>query len=324
MRDLGCEELTKQVAMFLEFKRALGCQYVSGKHMMRRFEFFAIRHAGRRRRIDLRTAIHAWLEKGPDRKPVTLAKELGVLRQFCLYLRRGDPATYVPPVSLAPIVKPQYVPYLLSIEEVRRLINGAVVEKFKNSAFWTEALHMLLIAVYCTGLRLGEAVRLQLFDLDEAKRILHIHESKGRSRDLPFQADLAREFAGYLRKRADLLRNAGRVHEAALFVNLRGQAITVDTASKAIRRLLRRLGMKSKNGRTGPRPYDMRHAFAVHRLTAWYKEGVNLQERIPWLSAYMGHLDLLGTEVYLHATPELLGAASRRFSDRFSEAGEKR
>jgi len=63
----------------------------------------------------------------------------------------------------------------------------------------------------------------------------------------------------------------------------------------------------------GPRPYDFRHTFAVHRLTRWYRTGVDINARLPWLSAYMGHNDILGTETYLTATPELLAIASRRF-----------
>lgn len=70
--------------------------------------------------------------------------------------------------------------------------------------------------------------------------------------------------------------------------------------------MLRRLGFKPVHGRIGPRPYDLRHTFAVHRLVAWHRAGVDVQSRLPWLSAYLGHDDIMGTEVYLHATTELL------------------
>ena len=182
---------------------------------------------------------------------------------------------------------------------------------------------MLLIATYCTGLRLGEAVRLLRSDLDQDRRVLHIRKSKGRSRDVPFQADLAREFAHYLRQRTELLRARAREDESALFIGLNGRGVTVGATSCAIRRLLRRLGMKGPAGRSGPRPYDLRHAFAVHRLTAWYHEGVDLHAHLPWLSAYMGHVNVLGTEVYLHATPELLELASDRFAARFAQPREQ-
>jgi hypothetical protein len=71
--------------------------------------------------------------------------------------------------------------------------------------------------------------------------------------------------------------------------------------------------MKPPNGRIGARPYEFRLAFAVHRLTAWANEGVDVHAKLPWLSAYLGHQNVLGTEVYLKATPQLLELASSRF-----------
>jgi integrase len=96
--------------------------------------------------------------------------------------------------------------------------------------------------------------------------------------------------------------------------------LPVNTASDTLRTLFRQAGLKPAHGRVGPRPYDLRHAFAVHRLTRWYRQGIDLQAHLPWLSTYMGHLDILGTETYLTATPELLGLASRRFRRHYTQA----
>ena len=321
MSALTPTRLSKEIAAFLAFKRALGYRYLRGEFTLRNFERFAARGCGPRSPMDLETVIRAWLLRTPGRKPVTLADDLGAVRQFCLYLRRSDPTAFVPPVSLAPQTASRYVPYVFSLEEIRRLIRAA--EQYEAFKVWPGMLRTLLVATYCTGLRLGEAVRLQRSDLDQERRVLHILGSKGRSRDLPFQADLQQVFSRYLCERADLLRSRGREAEAALFVGRDGRGITLRTTSNVIRLLLRRLGMKNPIGRCGPRPYDLRHAFAVHRLTAWYRDGVDLHARLPWLSAYMGHLNVLGTEVYLHATAELLETASERFAARFGRPGEQ-
>ena len=61
-----------------------------------------------------------------------------------------------------------------------------------------------------------------------------------------------------------------------------------------------------------------RHTYAVHRLTRWYEEGIDVTSRLPWLSAYMGHYDLTGTESYLQATPELMAIAAARFHARYT------
>ena len=100
-----------------------------------------------------------------------------------------------------------------------------------------------------------------------------------------------------------------------------GRQLTVQAATILVRRLLRRVGLKPRSGRAGPRPYDFRHTFAVHRLTAWYHEGLDIHARLPRLSSYLGHNNLLGTEVYLTATPELMALAAERFESHFRRAG---
>ena len=64
---------------------------------------------------------------------------------------------------------------------------------------------------------------------------------------------------------------------------------------------------------TGPRIHDLRHTFAVHRLLAWYRDGQDINARLPWLATYLGHVDIQSTQVYLHATAELLGQVDQRF-----------
>jgi integrase len=176
----------------------------------------------------------------------------------------------------------------------------------------------LLLVLYCTGLRFGEALRLRLRDLNIADGTLFIVESKGRSRWVACHRSLCLELTKYLAARRAF---APAGPDDYLFVGGGRTALPTTTASETVRRLLRRAGLKPAVGRVGPRPYDLRHAFAVHRLTRWYRAGVDLHARLPWLSAYMGHDDLLGTETYLTATPELLALASARFQRRYASAG---
>lgn len=320
MSRLTLANLSQQIEDFLVFKRALGYRYRRSEATLRSFERHVRRRHAPRAPIDLATTIRSWLLRSPHRRPVTLACDLGVLRQFCLYRRRHDAAGFVPPIAWAPCTESRYQPYVLTRKDIRALLRAASTHRGRN--VWSGMLRMLLLTAYCTGLRFGEAVRLQLADLDLDQDLLSIRESKGRSRLVPFQPDLANEFRRYLPQRARVLRDAGVARGPdALFVGRNGRAISVKSASDVVRRLLRRLGLKSAHGRSGPRPYDLRHAFAVHRLTAWYADGIDIHARLPWLSAYMGHVNVLGTEVYLHATPQLLRLASERFAARLSHGG---
>jgi integrase/recombinase XerD len=310
------KSLAKDIEQFLVFKHALGYPYRRGEATLRSFHRFAVRGLKRDATIDLASAINVWLARGSNRKPVTRALELGPVRQLCHFRRRQDPSGYVPSVSLAPRTESHFVPFIFSIEQIRTLVEDAGRHQGRN--FWPGLLRLLILTTYCTGLRLGETVRLRCADVDLHSRVLHIHASKGRTRLVPFGADLAREFRQYWPQRDEMLRRKGRDRADAVFIGRYGRAITLKAVSDILRRMLRQQGLKCPRGRVGPRPYDLRHAFAVHRLTAWYREGADIHARLPWLSAYMGHVSVLGTETYLHATPELLQFASDRFARRLA------
>ncbi len=149
--------------------------------------------------------------------------------------------------------------------------------------------------------------------------MLFVEVFKGRARWVPFHRSLSRELDTYLKAR---LVFAPARPDDRVFVGLDRRTLPVNTASDTLRTLFRQAGLKPRHGRVGPRPYDLRHAFAVHRLTRWYRQGVDLHAHLPWLSTYMGHTDILGTETYLTATPELLTLAGDRFHRRYRHADD--
>jgi site-specific recombinase XerD len=152
-----------------------------------------------------------------------------------------------------------------------------------------------------------------MVDVDLRRAVLTVQRSKGRSRILAIREDLVAELRQYIRQREKILLEGGADDPMTLFIRRDGSALTTRAASDALRGLLRDLDLKPARGRSGARPYEFRHAFAVHRLTAWAVEGADVHAKLPWLSAYLGHQNVLGTEVYLKATPQLLKLASRRF-----------
>jgi integrase/recombinase XerD len=152
-----------------------------------------------------------------------------------------------------------------------------------------------------------------LDEIAQDRRTLTVQRSKGRSRILPIRDDLVDELRQYLRRRDDILTANSVGASPAFFIRRNATALTLGTASNVLRQPLRELELKPPTGRAGARPYEFRHAFAMHRLTAWAIEGVDVHAQLPMLSAYLGHVNMLGTEVYLKATPELLELASQRF-----------
>jgi integrase len=151
-------------------------------------------------------------------------------------------------------------------------------------------------------------------DVDWKERCFFIRMSKGRSRWVPFRTDLGRELTIYREERQRHLQESP---ESLLLCRADGSAYSVPGISHTIRQLMRQAGFKPAQGRLGPRPHDLRHAFANERLRRWYQSRADLQSRLADLSVYLGHQNLLGTEIYLKARPDLLRVASRRLATRF-------
>jgi integrase len=67
------------------------------------------------------------------------------------------------------------------------------------------------------------------------------------------------------------------------------------------------------------RVHDFRHVFAVQALLRWYRQGADVQSKLPQLSMYMGHVSIVSTAYYLHFIPDVARMASRRFGRQFGQ-----
>jgi integrase/recombinase XerD len=302
---------------FVKFKRGVGYRYDRVGSILTSLErFFAAGTAGEERRRSFDDRLLDWIAlRAKGRQPVSVAKDISIARQFCAYLQRRHPTRRVPePLWPRLITASGFTPCILSASDIRAILREAA--KLRWPVFRRHLFRMLVLILYCTGLRLGEALRLRMRDVDLRNDVYFIAESKGRSRWVPFHRSLAVETQRYL-----VVRRAFSTADPddRFFVGVRREKsrLPISTASGVIARLLRDAGLKPPSGRGGPRTHDLRHTFAVHRLARWYRAGADPQSRLPWLSAYLGHTDVFGTETYLNATPQLLALAGRRFQRRF-------
>lgn len=300
---------------FLEFKRRRGYRYNRSEFTLRNFDRFVAARAKQDASWQLDEVILAWLSNRPGRRAVSVSQEMAVIRQFWSYVRRTHPARCRREVRWPRLpTKTSFVPYVLTGVDVRALLRLA--SELERPQFRSALYRALLLVLYCTGLRIGEALRLRMTDVDLRRRLFFIEEFKGRARWVPFHRSLGRELEQYLRARR-VFAGADPVGADPFFLATDRGFLSPKAAGYTFSRMFRMAGLKPEVGRIGPRPYDLRHTFAVHRLTRWYRQRVDLHARLPWLSAYLGHVNLLGTETYLTATPELLALAGRRFHRRF-------
>lgn len=274
---------------------------------LRLFDRFAASHP----RWTLARAVTQWLSSGDDRHPVTRSNYLSAIRMFCEYRRRFDPDGFVPtqvmPVTAA---RRNFQACILTPEQIRTLLQK--IPSLRGPPLRLARMRALFLVLYCTGLRIGEALGLRLSDVDLEKAYFQIGPSKGRIRLVPFGRDLASELDHWLQDRRD----AGFIltPQTPLFEREDGRPDNRWNAEMRLNTLFRHCELKPKrgSGRVGLRVHDLRHTFAVHRLQRWYCAGLEPGPLLPWLSAYMGHVNLIGTQRYLRATPETLAVASRR------------
>ena len=208
---------------------------------------------------------------------------------------------------------PIAMPYIYSREELRRLLDA--IPSCQHFPFHIEphTLRAMLLLFYGAGLRRSEVLKLSISDVDLSNRLLHIRESKFfKSRWVPIGSHLVKVLTDYARWRTANHPPTGDA--SPFFVGRRGAAIDHRTLNRAFKRLREYVGIRRTDGsHHQPRLHDLRHTFAVHRLTEWYREGADVQRLVYHLSVYLGHVRLPHTQVYLTMTPELLQQAGKVF-----------
>ena len=239
--------------------------------------------------------------------PNYLSRRLRAVRGFARYLKALDPACEVPPLELLPASKHRPAPYLYREEEVLALMAAARRLRPPLRAATFETLIGLLA---CTGLRIGEAIRLHRDDVDPTHALLIVRDSKfGKSREVLLHESAVAALVDYGERRDRLCPHAkGR----SFFITTRGTRLAHSTVYVPFRALLEQAGVEHPAAVRRVRIHDLRHSFAVKTLLGWYRDGGDVAARMPLLSTYLGHVDPAATYWYLSAAPELLALAAER------------
>lgn len=236
-----------------------------------------------------------------------------------VFFRYAIARQYVKASPLPVIVPrvPQYAqPYIYSQNEIRELLDSswAIDDHYhRRGAFSVTTFRTLLLLLYGTGLRLGEALSLTIADTNLSDRLLFVRNSKFfKSRLVPIGPKLTAVLQAYLNVRQETYGQPRM--DSVLFLNYRRTALARQTAERYFRLVRQQAGVCRTDGaHYQPRLHDFRSTFAVHRLVTWYQQGADVQKLLPQLSTYLGHVHVANTQVYLRMTPELLREANRRF-----------
>jgi integrase len=248
----------------------------------------------------------AWAQ-GPDVDPATsiAPRRMTITRGFARYLAGIDARTEVPPAGLIAGRHRWRPPYIYAPDDIEALMAQA-----RQLTPMPAATHETLVGLLAvTGMRIGEAIRLDRADIDWTSAVLTIRESKfGKTRMVPVQDSTLLSLERYARVRDRL---CPRTATAGFFVSTAGTRLIYACVGQVFRRLRDRAGIGTGADHP-PRLHDLRHTFAVRALLSWYQAGDDVEARLPILSTYLGHRDPRSTYWYLSAAPELLALAAQQ------------
>lgn len=303
-----CSTLAEPIKTFIALRQLSGTDYSSQAQLLGYFDRFLVEAKLNISRLT-REITERYQERFARLAPRTRGNRLCVVKQFGEYLARTDALSYVPESPRCPSSYAAHTPYIYSLGEIRALLNAASGLTPTNS-LRPHTYCTLLGLLYSTGIRIGEACALTLQDFYSDEQRLYIALGKFRkARWVSLSDSTCRAMKQYVDRR---LRWRPHALDSPLFINERGRPLHHVTVNQTFHRLLQRSGIP-RDTPTSPRIHDLRHTFAVHKLLAWYRDGMDVNVRLPWLATYMGHVDIQSTQVYLHATPELIEHVDRRF-----------
>jgi integrase len=291
---------------YLAMRRTLGFKLeTQGRHLMSFVRFCEERGADRvTADLALEWATRTSRGSGDE---VYQARRLDVARIFARHLQALDPATEVPPGDVLSRRQGRIPPYLYSPEEIAALMNAAGdLAPPIRAATWRTLIGLLAV----TGMRQGEACRLERDDVDLEAGTLVIRDSKfGKSRQVFLHLTAVAALRAYERARDRMFPGPAA---GTFLVNSRGRPLDGPNLPKTFATLVTAAGIQAPPGQRAPRLHDLRHTFTVATMLDWYRDGGNVQARLPLLSTWLGHVDPKSTYWYLQAIPGLLALAAGR------------
>jgi integrase/recombinase XerD len=220
-----------------------------------------------------------------------------------------------------PNLPPQQTPYVYSTEELGRLLEATATLRMGHSRQVPAMYRTLILLLYGSGMRIGEALRLTLQDVDLTEQVITVRDTKFfKTRLVPIGPKLTRELAAHIERRRQL--PMPNENASSLFTTRDGRKWSYTRVIAWFQHVRRSAEINCPVGEPRPpRLHDIRHTAAVHRMVAWYRSGQDVQRLLPQLATYLGHIDIRSTQRYLQMSSDLLLEASQRFA-KYAIGGE--
>lgn len=296
--------LAQHAADYLRIRRALGFKLERAEKLLG--QYLAYLEATGENRVTVENALE-WARLPAAGSGSWWAFRLSVVRCFAIYVHAFDSSHEIPPADALARPTRRAVPYLYTEQEIVALM--AATDRLRGPL--RRATYQTVIGLLAvTGMRVGEAIRLDRRDVDLTAGVVTVRDSKfGKSRELPLHPTAVTALRGYLRVRDAYLH--AELSEA-VFISPAGTRLLYCNVHATFRQLRADVGLQARSSACRPRIHDLRHRFAVQTLLDWYRDGIDVPPRLPLLSTYMGHAHPRHTFWYLQAAPELMAIAGQR------------
>ena len=297
-------DLQASIEEYLDLRRAMGYRLVAHDRLLASFADYLGARGEQVITIELALA-WACLPQGTN--PARHATRLAAVRGLAAYVHAHYPgAAELIPHGLLPARARRGVPYLYTDEEVAALLAAAHRLEPPVRALTTITIISLMAS---TGLRIGEALALDVADLDPRARTLTVTGKYDKKRHLPIHPSAINALTEYVRRSRQLV---GPPADGSLFVTLNATRPQAGNVQAAFRSLTRACGLEPAPGARAPRLHDLRHTFAVNTLLDAHRSGADVDAQIASLATYLGHVSPVSTYWYLTASPQLLELVNER------------
>jgi site-specific recombinase XerD len=308
--------LADMMERFVAHKRMQGYDYTAQEKELRFFDRFLCGVDGPDSLLP-REVFSGYLETLSYLKLKSRENRLGVVHQFSRYLNAHRPESRVMPSRLLPAFARNIRFFQITSAQVFELMCAA--ERLApKGGIRSACIRILIGLLYTTGLRISEAIHLNLGDVDLERNSLFVHRGKfGKDRLIALSPSTRNALEEWLHLRSF---HAGTGNTAPLLVSAPNKRLGYQQAKRAFRKLCNQCGL---HGEPPPRLHDLRHNYASECLARWQHDGEDIETLLPILSIAMGHVNPCATQRYIHITAANLLDASKNTHARFIQSTEE-
>lgn len=239
------------------------------------------------------------LQKKDSEQEFSRAMRVSDLRQFNAFLKFLGFNTYQIPKKYMKKVYVAFKPYIFSVVELLKIVYTADhLKPCKRSSNYLDVYPVLIRILIGTGMRISEVLSLRIKDIDIANRLFIVYQSKNNvSRYVPMSDSLYAVMFGYISK----LKHKNDKDQYLFISPYTGTRYSYDAMKYMFKKVYTEAGILTQKGRL-PRIHDIRHYFCTSSLNRMLDSGMDLYVAVPVLAAYVGHVNLIDTERYIHLT----------------------